>query len=121
VSEIEVRRRPSESILNLIAVSCAWAHMLSQRLSTAVTLYSAFIGVKMHRSEFEEALHWYDKCLSIAPELAEAHTAKAFALHMHGSYDEAIATYHKVSHHDILHMVTVSILADKSFATCATD
>ena len=43
----------------------------------------------------DDALLWYDRCLSVKPHCATTHALRGFTLHLQGCFDEAIDTYHR--------------------------
>lgn len=48
---------------------------------------------KMKR--LDDALMWYNRCLSIRPNCAATHASRGFTLHQQGCFDEAIEAYHR--------------------------
>jgi len=45
--------------------------------------------------DYEQAVRYYEQCLSICPSKSSTHTALGFTWHLQGHYDTAVACYHK--------------------------
>jgi anaphase-promoting complex subunit 6 len=58
-------------------------------------IFSNYATALRQSKRFEEALEWYQLCLTMNPSDADTHANMAFTLHLSGRYTEAIDEYHK--------------------------
>eukprot|EP00597_Dinobryon_sp_UTEXLB2267_P000463 CAMPEP_0170057838 /NCGR_PEP_ID=MMETSP0019_2-20121128/689_1 /TAXON_ID=98059 /ORGANISM="Dinobryon sp., Strain UTEXLB2267" /LENGTH=494 /DNA_ID=CAMNT_0010262635 /DNA_START=1481 /DNA_END=2965 /DNA_ORIENTATION=+ len=67
----------------------------SFKKSCGIEIYNNYATALRKSERFEEALLWYDKCLSANPRDASIFASKGFTLHLLRRLDEAINCYHQ--------------------------
>ena len=58
-------------------------------------IFSNYATALRKNNKLDEALFWYNKCLSLSPLDANTHACIAFTLHLQQKYDDAISSYHR--------------------------
>ena len=61
----------------------------------AEEIFSNYATALRKCDRLEEALSWYDRCLSLSPSDPNTHASIAFTLHLMRRFDDAVSAYHK--------------------------
>lgn len=61
----------------------------------AEEIFSNYATALRKCDRLEEALSWYDRCLSLSPSDPNTHASIAFTLHLMRRFDDAVSAYHR--------------------------